>query len=113
MVPPWEPGIQARGGWAWVHKAALEFWANETTLHEPQSVKRKKKKKKMTHTGFPGGSVVKNPPAKAGNIDLTPGLGRSPLPQCNWAHMPQLLSLFSRTREPQLLKPLSLRDLAP
>ena len=57
--------------------------------------------------------MVKNPPAKAGNIDLTPGLRRSPLPQCNWAHMPQLLSLFSRTREPQLLKPLSPRDLAP
>ena len=28
--------------------------------------------------GFPGGSVVKNPPAKAGDVGLTPGLGRSP-----------------------------------
>ena len=31
--------------------------------------------------GFPGGSVVKNPPANAGgagNMGLTPGLGRSP-----------------------------------
>ena len=27
---------------------------------------------------FPGGSVVKNPPAKAGDSDLIPGLGRSP-----------------------------------
>ena len=53
MVPPWEPGIQARGGWAWVHKAALEFWANETTLHEPQSVKSKKKKKKNDPHRFP------------------------------------------------------------
>ena len=26
---------------------------------------------------FPGGSVVKNPPAKAGNISSIPGLGRS------------------------------------
>ena len=28
--------------------------------------------------GFPGGSVVKNPPAGAGDAGLTPGLGRSP-----------------------------------
>ena len=27
---------------------------------------------------FPGGSVVKNPPAKAGDSDLIPGSGRSP-----------------------------------
>ena len=28
--------------------------------------------------GFPGGSVVKNLPANAGDTDLIPGLGRSP-----------------------------------
>ena len=28
--------------------------------------------------GFPGGSVVKNPPANAGDPDLIPGLERSP-----------------------------------
>ena len=28
--------------------------------------------------GFPGGSVVKNLPANAGDVDLTPGSGRSP-----------------------------------
>ena len=28
--------------------------------------------------GFPGGSEVKNPSAKAGDTDLLPGLGRSP-----------------------------------
>ena len=28
--------------------------------------------------GFPGGSVVKNPPANAGDTDLNPGLGQSP-----------------------------------
>ena len=28
--------------------------------------------------GFPGGSVVKNPPANAGDADSNPGLGRSP-----------------------------------
>ena len=28
--------------------------------------------------GFPGGSVVKNPPAKSENAGLIPGSGRSP-----------------------------------
>ena len=28
--------------------------------------------------GLTGDSVVKNPPAKAGDVGLTPGLGRSP-----------------------------------
>ena len=28
--------------------------------------------------GFPGGSVVKNPPAKVGGAGSVPGLGRSP-----------------------------------
>ena len=28
--------------------------------------------------GFPGGSVIKNPPANAGDADLIPGLGRFP-----------------------------------
>ena len=31
----------------------------------------------MTNGGFPGGSVVKNPPANAGDRSLIPGLGRS------------------------------------
>ena len=29
--------------------------------------------------GFPGGSVVKNLPANAGDVGLIPGLGRSPV----------------------------------
>ena len=28
--------------------------------------------------GFSGGSVVKNPPASVGDVDLIPGWGRSP-----------------------------------
>ena len=30
--------------------------------------------------GFPGGTVVKNPPANAGDVGLIPGLGRSHMP---------------------------------
>ena len=33
--------------------------------------------------GFPGGSVVKNPPAKAGDMGLIPGLRRSHMPWSN------------------------------
>ena len=30
---------------------------------------------------FPGGSVVKNPPASAGDMGSSPGLGRSHMPR--------------------------------
>ena len=32
----------------------------------------------MGKRGFPGGSVIKNTPANAGDVALIPGLGRSP-----------------------------------
>ena len=32
----------------------------------------------MILMGFPGGSVVKNPPANSGDLGLIPGSGRSP-----------------------------------
>ena len=31
-----------------------------------------------SYLGFPGGSVVKNPPASAGDTGVIPGSGRSP-----------------------------------
>ena len=54
---------------------------------------------------FPGGAVVKNPLANAGDTGLSPGPGRSHMPQSNKAYAPQLLSLRSRACEPQLLSP--------
>ena len=53
--------------------------------------------------GFPGGAVVKNPPANAGYMGSSPGPGGSHMLQSNWARAPQLLSLRSRAHEPQLL----------
>ena len=35
--------------------------------------------------GFSGGSVLKNPPANAGDMSLIPGRGRPPLLQSNQA----------------------------
>ena len=43
--------------------------------------------------GFPGGAVVENPPANAGDTGSSPGLGRSHMLRSNWAREPQLLSL--------------------
>ena len=36
-----------------------------------------------SNEGFLGGSVVKNPPANAGDTGLIPGLGRSHMPRRN------------------------------
>ena len=52
--------------------------------------------------------MVKNPPANAGDRASSPGPGGSRMPRSNWAREPQLLSLHSRARKPQLLKPASL-----
>ena len=54
--------------------------------------------------GFPGGAVVENLPANAGDTGSSPGLGRSHMPQRSQAREPQLLglrvcSLCSATRE--------------
>ena len=57
--------------------------------------------------GFPGGTVVKNPPANAGDTGSRPGPGRSHVPRSISAREPQLLSLRSRARKPQLLSPRS------
>ena len=41
------------------------------------------KAKFIVFMGFPGGPVVKNPPANAGDTGSTPGLGRSHIPRAN------------------------------
>ena len=43
--------------------------------------------------GFPGGAVVEDLPANAGDTGSSPGLGGSHVPRSNWAREPQLLSL--------------------
>ena len=58
---------------------------------------------KFLFRDLPGGTVVKNPPANAGDMGSSPGPGRSHMPRSNWARVPQLLSLRSGAWEPQLL----------
>ena len=48
---------------------------------------------RKTIEGFPGGAVVENLHANAGDTGSSPGLGRSHMPRSNWALEPQLLSL--------------------
>ena len=49
--------------------------------------------KRLRTGGFPGGAVVGNLPANAGDTGSSPGLGRSHTPRSDWAREPQLLSL--------------------
>ena len=60
---------------------------------------------KNSAQGFPGSAVVENLPANAGDVGSIPGPGRSHVLWSNEARAPQLLSLRSRAREPQLLSP--------
>ena len=48
---------------------------------------------KLVVWGFPGGAVVENLPANAGEPGSSPGLGRSHMPRSDQAREPQLLSL--------------------
>ena len=59
--------------------------------------------------GFPGGAVVENLPANAGNTGSSPGLGGSHMLWSGWAREPQLLSLrvwslCSATREAAIVR---------
>ena len=63
----------------------------------------------MTRWGFPGGAVVENLPANAGDTGSSPGLGGSHMPWSNRAREPQLLSLrvwslCSATREATIVR---------
>ena len=64
---------------------------------------------KLRRGGFPGGTVVENLPASAGDTGSSPGLGGSHMPRSNWVREPQLLSLrvwslCSATREAAIVR---------
>ena len=65
--------------------------------------------KKQGLWGFPGGAVVENLPANAGDTGSSSGLGGSRMPRSNWAREPRLLSLrvwslCSATREAAMVR---------
>ena len=64
---------------------------------------------KKAYEGFPGGTVVENLPANAGDTGSSPGPGRSHMLWSNWAREPHLLSLrvwslCSTTREAAIVR---------
>ena len=55
-------------------------------INEPKQASKSKNLKKinkMFREGFPGGAVVENLPANAGDTGSSPGLGRSHMPRSN------------------------------
>ena len=54
---------------------------------------------------FPSGTVDKNPPANAGDMDSIPGPERFRVPGSNWACMSQLLGLREQLLKPMHLEP--------
>ena len=66
-------------------------------LHEPHHLELNSKT--ILHWDFPGGAVVKNPPANAGDTGSSPGPWRSHMPWSNEARAPQLLSPRTTTTE--------------
>ena len=80
----------------------IVLYTGNIQCHKPTLPQQKINLKKE---GFPDSTVVKNPPANAGDTGLSPGPGISHMPWSNEAHVLQLLSLRSRAHEPQLLSP--------
>ena len=78
-------------------------------LNNDKNNNNKQPNQKMSGGGFPGGTVVENLPANAGDMGSSPGLGGSHMPWSNWACEPQLLilrvwSLCSATREAAMVR---------
>ena len=81
-----------------------QFWCS-SSLDVINFKGRKLIIKKENMWGFPGGAVIENPPANAGDAGSSPGPWGSHILRSNWAREPQLLSLRSRVPETQLPKP--------
>ena len=84
------------------------FFSIHKSINVIHHINKLKDKNRMIG-GFPGGAVIENLPANAGDTDLSPGLGRSHMPRSNWAREPQLLSLCvwslcSATREATIVR---------
>ena len=58
-------------------------WLQELPPLHPNFIQDKGWKDKVQTRDFPGGTVLKIPPANAGDIGLSPGPGRSHVPQSN------------------------------
>ena len=57
------------------------IWFADDMIIYPIKLKNFRKKKRIE--GIPGGTVVKNPPANAGDMGSSPDPGRSHMPRSN------------------------------
>ena len=64
-----------------LYEVGHSFWNLFPTHHFLSSERARSKKTKKQ--GFPGGAVVENLPANAGDTGSSPGLGRSHMPRSN------------------------------
>ena len=90
-----------------IDKDLLYSTGNSTQWSVLAYMEKESYKKKQG--GFPGGAVVENLPANAGDTGSGPGLGRSHMPRSSQAREPQLLSLCvwslcSATREAAIVR---------
>ena len=67
----------------WQKTSDLPKGKNLPTYLGREKVKRKNRDKRIGMGGFLGGAVVENLPANAGDMGLSPGLGRSHMPRSN------------------------------
>ena len=97
----WFPTFRgSRGCWKW-SKQEISGWWFVGKIYLPHQREQMQ--------GFPGGAVVEDLPANAGDTGSSPGLGRSHMPRSDWAREPQLLSLLvwslcSATREAAIVR---------
>lgn len=92
--------------WSWVYSDRhICFKKRDLNKHPSFNLEEPGKKNKLRpklakekiKQGLPGGSLVRNPLANAGDEDSTPGSGRS--------HVTEQLSLYATTAEPGLWSP--------
>ena len=89
---------QRRWPMSWVR---IEGWVR---IGKSRKIIQEEGTNNICREDFPGGAVVKNLPANAGDTGSIPGLERSHIPRSSKTHVPPLLSLCSRACKPQLLK---------
>ena len=93
--------IRLTGDWTLQKKRSAKLNKSQKKLLRLNHTEGNCLKKKKRKADFPGGPVVKNPPANAGDTGSNPGLGRFHIPQGNQAHVPQLRSPSRVARAPQ------------
>ena len=61
----------------------LDSFSNNQSANFQKASNSQTTLKRLLLLGFPGGAVVKNPPANAGDTGSSPGPGRSHMPRSN------------------------------